>query len=126
MPIVDYKKTNLLKEIASHLGGNAFNFEKEDRPVVVTGGRKAYISSVSYSREDERMVFTLSDGDGRIILPHGKDRPLEALDVGTLSRVGETVNRYAELRVSRQASIVNIESRLNALKGQRNQTGPSL
>ena len=115
MPIIGPQKTKLLKEIASYVCKGSFSFDIKDCPVVMSGGQKALISSVSYSPEDERLVFDLSDTSGRLIPSGGKVRSLELLDVSTLSKTADVVRRSSSLRMQREHNIVNIGSRLKAV-----------
>lgn len=109
------KKEKYLKDIASRLGNRALYFEKGDRPTVQMGGRQVYVSSVAYDREMGEMTFTVrNDRDELLQSEHGP-RPLSQLDINTLSKVGESVRKYAALRLERERNLINVESRLRAV-----------
>lgn len=107
-------KAKFLMAIARLVAKGSVSFEGKDRPSFEADGKKLFIGGVSFDQEKGELVYSLLDGAGRLLSSRNGNRPLEGLDVRTLSTVSEMVRNYSNLRRQRQRNIVNIESRLRA------------
>ena len=104
-----------LKGIASLVHKGALHIEAEDRPVVMMGGRKVYISSVAFDTERDDLTYTVSNAKGEVIPSAHGERLLSGLDIGTLSGVEGAVRRYAAFLRDREHNLINVESRLKTV-----------
>ncbi len=116
-------KDKYLKDIGSLVQKGVMYFDADDRPRLEMGGRKVFISSVSYDMDRGDLTYTVSNQNG-VVLPSAYGvRPLAELDSKTLSSVSEAVHKAAALRVSRENNILNVESRLQMVNRRRSSLG---
>lgn len=116
-------KDKYLKDIGALVKKGVMYFEADDRPQLEMGGRKVFVSSVSYDMERGDLTYAVSNQKGDILPSAHGVRPLAGLDARTLSAIGKKVHEYAELRSQRERNLINVESRLQTVARRRTALG---
>ena len=109
-------KDKYLKDIAARIQRGAMYFEAEDRPGLDMGGRKVFVSSVSFDQDRGELAYTVSNSKGEVLPSIHGVRNLRELDIKTLSTVSGVVRRYQDLQLRREQNLTNIESKMNVLR----------
>lgn len=112
-------KDKYLKDIGALVKKGVMYFEAEDRPQLEMGGRKVFVSSVSFDMDRGDLTYTVTNQKGEILSSAHGVRPLSGLDIQTLASVGKVVRNYAELKSQRERNLVNVESRLQTVARRR-------
>lgn len=112
-------KEKYLKDIASLVRKGAVYFDEADRPEIDMGGRKVFVSGVSYDQDSGEMAFVVSNSSG-VELPSAKGpRALSSLDQRTLVAVRDRVREYAGYKRGRGLDLVNIEAARRIASGRK-------
>ena len=93
-------KEPFIRDICNRVSRGAVYFDKDDRPALEMGGKKVFISSVSFDQSLGRMTYSVSREDGALALSKHGPRLLEHLDAGTLSMVNRSVREACRRTVS--------------------------
>ena len=111
-------KDRYLRDIARHIGKGEMSFEQESRVGIEVGGTKAFVKGVAFDAERGEITYELCDDAGKVYTSSRGPRPLSGLGVRDLSKVSRVVTEAARIRSQRMANIVNIRSRLSAVRGK--------
>lgn len=109
-------KEKYLKDIARMVKRGAMYFEAEDRPQIEMGGRQVYIGSVSFDYDRGEMAYKVYNRVGNEIPSAHGVRPLQELDLRTLSSVKEVVANYHRMALERERNISKIFSQVGSLR----------
>lgn len=111
-------KDRYLRDIARHIGKGEMSFDLENRVGIEVGATKAFVKGVAFDAERGELTYELCDAEGKVYTSSRGARPLSGLGVKDLSKVSAVVTEAARIRSQRMANIVNIRSRLGAVRGK--------